>query len=117
MPPIGAQGLNSGFADLQVLAALAASARAAGQDIGNPALLSRYQQARRLDVQVRTTAIDGLNRALLSGLLPLDLARGFGLGLLARVGPLRRAVMRAGLGAGRISGTGSAAGFRSGSGG
>ena len=117
VPPIGAQGLNLGFADLQVLTELAASARAASQDIGDAALLSRYQQARLRDIQVRTTAIDGLNRALLSGLLPVDLARGFGLGLLARVGPLRRAVMRAGLGAGRVSGTGAAAGSRSGSGG
>jgi 2-octaprenyl-6-methoxyphenol hydroxylase len=117
VPPIGAQGLNLGFADLEVLVELAAAARGSGQDIGSPALLSRYQQARLRDVQVRTTAIDGLNRALLSGLMPLDMARGFGLGLLARVGPLRRAVMRAGLGAVRLSGTGSAARSRSGSGG
>jgi 2-octaprenyl-6-methoxyphenol hydroxylase len=113
VPPIGAQGLNLGFADLEVLLDLSRTARANGGDIGSPALLSRYQQARQRDVQVRTIAIDGLNRALLSGLLPLDMARGFGLGLLARVGPLRRAVMRAGLGATRFSGRGSAAGSRS----
>ncbi len=113
VPPIGAQGLNLGFADIEALLELASAARAGGQDIGGPTTLARYQQARLRDVQMRTAAVDGLNRALLSGLLPIDMARGFGLGLLARVGPLRRAVMRAGLGATRFSGTDSAAGSRS----
>ncbi|NNM72064.1 FAD-dependent monooxygenase [Enterovirga aerilata] len=117
VPPIGAQGLNLGFADVEALLDLAMVARSGGADIGSPALFSRYQRARLRDVQVRTAAIHGLNRALLSGLLPLDMARGFGLGLLARVGPLRRAVMRAGLGTARFSGTGSAARSRSASGG
>ncbi len=113
VPPIGAQGLNLGFADIAALTELVAAARAAGEDIGSPALLARYQRMRLHDVQIRSTAIDGLNRAILSGLLPLDMARGFGLGLLARVGPLRRMVMRAGLGGGKPTGTGSAAESRS----
>jgi 2-octaprenyl-6-methoxyphenol hydroxylase len=113
VPPIGAQGLNLGFADMAMLVQLAAAAREQGGDIGGETVLARYQQARLRDVQVRTTAIDGLNRALLSGLLPLDLARGFGLGLIARIGPFRRAVMRAGLGAARLNAGGSRAGSRS----
>jgi 2-octaprenyl-6-methoxyphenol hydroxylase len=117
VPPIGAQGLNLGFADIEVLLDLASGARTSGQDIGGSAVLARYQQARLRDVQLRTAAVDGLNRALLSGLLPIDMARGFGLGLLARVGPLRRAVMRAGLGATRFSGTDQPVGSRSASGG
>jgi 2-octaprenyl-6-methoxyphenol hydroxylase len=105
------------LADVEALLELASAAMASGQDIGGPAILARYQQARLRDVQLRTAAVDGLNRALLSGLLPIDMARGFGLGLLARVGPLRRAVMRAGLGATRFSGRGRAAASRSASGG
>ena len=43
--------------------------------------------------------MDGLNRALLSDLALVDAVRGIGLGAIARIGPLRRAVMLAGLGA------------------
>ena len=111
IPPIGAQGLNLGFADVALLVDLAKEARRSG--LGAAPLGARYESARSSDVGLRTLAVDGLNRALLSGLLPIDAARGFGLGLLARIGPLRRAVMRAGLETGRFSGTGSAAGSRS----
>lgn len=113
IPPIGAQGLNLGFADVALLVDLAGAARRDGGDPGGATLLARYERGRSGDVGLRTLAVDGLNRALLAGLAPLDAARGYGLGLLARVGPLRRAVMRAGIGAGRPTGTGSAAGSRS----
>jgi 2-octaprenyl-6-methoxyphenol hydroxylase len=45
----------------------------------------------------RTVAVDLLNRSLLTGFLPLQGARGLGLFLLDRIGPLRRAVMREGV--------------------
>ncbi len=116
LPPIGAQGLNLGFADIAALVELADAARREGRDLGGPEGLGRYGRARRSDIRLRSTAVDGLNRALLSSLWPLDAVRGLGLGLLGQVGPLRRAVMRAGLpgAAPRASrGTGSAARSRS----
>lgn len=97
LPPIGAQGLNLGMADVRALLDVALQARSEGLDIGGPAALARYEAARSRDVRMRTAAVDGLNRALLSRALPVDLGRGFGLGALARIGPVRRAVMRAGL--------------------
>ena len=42
-------------------------------------------------------AVDLLNRSLLSDFLPLQGARGLGLFLIDRIGPLRRAVMREGV--------------------
>lgn len=97
IPPIGAQGLNLGLRDAATVAELAVAARRAGEDIGAPSLLSRYDALRRADVRSRTFAVDLLNRTLLSSFLPLHGARGFGLYLLDRVGPLRRALMREGV--------------------
>lgn len=93
LPPIGAQGLNLGFSDIATLRRLLAE----GGDPGAPALLARYDGERRADAGLRALAVDGLNRALLSHSPLLDAARGIGLGLVGRIGPLRRAVMRAGL--------------------
>ena len=59
--------------------------------------MSRYDRMRRADVGSRTIAIDLLNRSLLSDFLPVQGARGVGLYLLDRIGPLRRAVMREGV--------------------
>jgi 2-octaprenyl-6-methoxyphenol hydroxylase len=59
--------------------------------------LRRYDAARRADVDSRAFAIDLLNRSLLSDVLPLQGARGLGLYLIDRIGPLRRALMREGV--------------------
>jgi 2-octaprenyl-6-methoxyphenol hydroxylase len=96
-PPIGAQGLNLGFRDAAALRDAVVDARSAGEDIGGPAALARYQRSRDLDVRLRTAAVDGLNRTLLAALLPVDLLRGLGLIALSGIGPLRRMVMREGV--------------------
>jgi 2-octaprenyl-6-methoxyphenol hydroxylase len=97
IPPIGAQGLNLGFRDVASLRDAVVDARAAGEDIGSAAALARYEASRRIDVPLRTTAVDGLNRSLLAGFLPVDFMRGLGLVALSSIGPLRRAVMREGV--------------------
>ena len=96
LPPIGAQGLNLGFADVAALLRAVESVTG-GLSTGDvERATGTYARARALDIGARTTLVDGLNRALLSDLLPVDLARGLGLGLLGTVGPLRRSVMRLG---------------------
>jgi 2-octaprenyl-6-methoxyphenol hydroxylase len=97
MPPIGAQGLNLGLRDAAAIAELVVAARRTGTDVGSPELTARYDGLRRGDIASRTMAIDLLNRSLLSDFLPLSGLRGFGLYLLDRVGPLRRALMREGV--------------------
>lgn len=95
MPPIGAQGLNLGLRDAAALTDLA------GQrdlELGGPEMLKRYAANRDGDIHGRMAAVDVLNRSLLSDLVPVQGARGLGLYLLDRIGPLRRQVMRLGLG-------------------
>jgi 2-octaprenyl-6-methoxyphenol hydroxylase len=100
LPPIGAQGLNLGLRDVQAMIACAVEARAESRDIGGPETLRAYERARRSDIALRTGAVDSLNRALLAHFAPFDVLRGAGLSTLSSIPPLRRLVMRAGIGPG-----------------
>jgi len=95
IPPIGAQGLNLGLRDAATIGELVVAAHRAGDDVGGVA--DRYEHMRRADVTSRALAVDLLNRSLLSDFLPLQGARGFGLFLMKRLGPLRRVIMREGV--------------------
>jgi 2-octaprenyl-6-methoxyphenol hydroxylase len=97
-PPIGAQGLNLGIRDADTLASALAKGLNAGQSLENLDLLSRWDQGRQRDAGLRTAGVDAFNRSLLSDLLPVAALRSAGLAVLGSVSPLRRAVMRAGLG-------------------
>lgn len=101
-PPIGAQGLNLGLRDVQSLGKLLAEARARDLDPGSEDLLARYEADRRTDIVSRTTAVDALNRSLLTDLLPVQAMRSAGLYLASRVGPLRRLLMREGIAPGKF---------------
>jgi 2-octaprenyl-6-methoxyphenol hydroxylase len=97
IPPIGAQGLNLGLRDAATIAEFAVAARRDGGDVGGPEVTDAYDRRRRADVTSRSTAIDLLNRTLLSDFLPAQGVRGLGLYVLDRIGPLRRAMMREGV--------------------
>ena len=98
VPPIGAQGLNMSLRD----AAAAADIILGEKDPGAPACLADYDAARRRDVKPRQQAIDLMNRSLLSGLLPMEGARAVGLTMLENFSPLRRFVMKQGVGPGHL---------------
>jgi 2-octaprenyl-6-methoxyphenol hydroxylase len=98
LPPIGAQGLNLGFRDAAALADCVAETFARNGDPGAPRVLHAYAEARRLDVATRSVVVDLLSRSLLTDLLPIHAARSLFLRGLRHIGPLRRLVMRAGLG-------------------
>jgi len=97
IPPIGAQGLNLGLRDAATISELVVEACRDGADAGSADVLARYERLRRADVTSRALAVDALNRSLLSDFLPVQGARGFGIYLLDRIAPLRRAVMREGV--------------------
>jgi 2-octaprenyl-6-methoxyphenol hydroxylase len=97
IPPIGAQGLNLGLRDAATIGELAAAVHRAGDDVGGLNVLNAYDKMRRADVGSRTLAIDLVNRTLLTDFLPVQGARGLGLYLIDRIGPLRRALMREGV--------------------
>lgn len=98
LPPIGAQGLNLGIRDAVTIAGLAADAFVRGDDVGGEKISADYERQRKPDVGSRAVAVELFNRSLLSGFLPAHVARAAGLEVAARVGPLRRAIMRQGLG-------------------
>lgn len=95
-PPIGAQGLNLGIRDVAALQRVLARAKEDGTLAG---AADRYDAERRLDVGLRTLGVDLLNRSLLSGLLPVTILRTLGLSAARGIGPVRRTLMRFGLGA------------------
>ncbi len=90
-PPIGAQGLNLSLRDAAVFAAVAS---AHAEDPGAAPALADYDRRRAGDILTRTTAVDMLNRTLLTSLLPVQAARGIGLFALDRIPGLKRFAMR-----------------------
>ena len=96
VPPIGAQGLNMSLADLRVLLDLAEAAR---YDPGAADVLARYQRARHAEIVARVAGVDALNRASMAGAQGLRDLRLRALNAIYSVAPVRRVMMRAGLGA------------------
>lgn len=94
MPPIGAQGLNASLADVAALVA----ALEAGHGPGEPEMLAAYERARAADIRLRLALVDAFNRVARSPLPPLQWARRTGLAAAHDIAPLRRSLMRAGLG-------------------
>ncbi len=95
-PPLAAQGLNLGIRD-----SVDAARALEGVDISDARALSQaiqsFEDSRRADIDLRTQAVDLLNRSLISGLPPVDFLRGFGMSAVSAIGPLRRAVLREGV--------------------
>ncbi|MCQ0968959.1 UbiH/UbiF family hydroxylase (plasmid) [Paracoccus sp. TK19116] len=92
LPPIGAQGLNMSLADLGALLDMSAN------EPGGRDGLIRYNRTRRPEAMARLLGIDALNRASMAGAQPLRDLRAAALGTLYGVAPVRRLLMRTGLG-------------------
>ncbi len=92
--PIAGQGLNLGLRDAIVLAGLLIEAKASGTDLGDPALLNRYQRARRIDHVSMLLATDGLDRLFSTANPVVRAARVLGIGAVQRMPGLKRAFMR-----------------------
>jgi 2-octaprenyl-6-methoxyphenol hydroxylase len=95
LPPIGAQGLNMSLADLATLLDLAMANRG---DLGSRQMLDAYHQKRHREVQARVMGIDLLNRASMAGSPALRDLRAKALDALYSAAPVRKALMRTGLG-------------------
>lgn len=101
VPPIGAQGLNMSLADMAALLGLACAQPDA---LGSADMLRAYNRARWGEVQARVAAITVLNKTSQAGGPVMQALRSKGVGLLHDVKPVRTALMRAGLYAGRHAG-------------
>ena len=98
VPPIGAQGLNMSLADLACLLDLA---RADRDGIGNRQMLATYHRRRHPEIAIRVAGVDALNRASMASSPMLHDLRAMGVKALHDVAPIRKTLMRLGLGLGR----------------
>ncbi|MGJ8612448.1 MAG: FAD-dependent monooxygenase, partial [Octadecabacter sp.] len=96
LPPIGAQGLNMSLADLTCLLDLA---QANPDTLGDANMLSKYHRARHGDIARRVKGVDLLNRASQAENPLLRDIRAKGVEALYGLTPLRKTIMRLGLGA------------------
>ena len=95
VPPIGAQGLNMSFADIRELRDLSKQYELGGRD-----MLGRYEK-RRTELLVRIKMLDALNRTSMAGNFAIRDLRTEGLRLIHSMPPIRKGLMRAGLGSPR----------------
>ncbi|MFV0358913.1 FAD-dependent monooxygenase [Tropicimonas sp.] len=101
IPPIGAQGLNTSLNDLILLRD---EALKAGRDgLGGAAMLAAYDRCRSTDIRRRVAAIDLFNRVTRSPDPRMQMLRLTGMKTIHDIAGLRRAVMRAGMGAAGVS--------------
>lgn len=98
MHPIAGQGLNMGYRDVAALCDVLGEARRLGLDIGSGAVLQRYQRWRRFDNTLMLAVTDGLNRLFSNDIAPVRHARDIGLGLVNRMPPLKKVLMRSAMG-------------------
>ena len=96
--PIAGQGLNIGIRDVAALAELIVDRRRLGLDIGDDALLERYQRWRRFDALLLAAVTDALNRLFSNTIPPIRLARDVGLAVVNRLPPLKRLLMEHAMG-------------------
>ena len=92
--PIAGQGFNLGLRDVEVMADLVKNALAAGQDIGNFALLHSYQMNRSKDQQQVIQLTDSLVTLFANDLPPLVVGRNIGLQALNIISPLKDALVK-----------------------
>ena len=100
VPPIGAQGLNMSLGDLACLLELAEARR---EGLGDAQMLDAYHRARHTEIRLRVRGIDLLNRASMLEARPLRDMRAAALNAFYAIEPLRKTLMRTGLGTGRGS--------------
>ncbi|WP_425523226.1 UbiH/UbiF family hydroxylase [Bartonella taylorii] len=93
-PPIGAQGLNLGFRDVQTLIDILPKKIS---NYNSEMIVARYNKCRKPDILIRSGSVHMLNSTLLSNMLPVHIVRSLGLGLLRSCSPLRNLFMREGM--------------------
>jgi 2-octaprenyl-6-methoxyphenol hydroxylase len=95
VPPIGAQGLNLSIGDIKLLINLWSTKK---KNHDPTTLLANYSKQRRTIALGRILAIGALNRLSMADNSFLRLARSAGLSSLHQITPLRKNIMRLGLG-------------------
>lgn len=96
--PIAGQGWNLAVRDVAALAELSIDALRLGLDPGSRSILARYERWRRFDSLALIAMTDGLNRLFANDVLPIRMAREWGLAFVQRTPPLKRFFMHHAMG-------------------
>ena len=92
--PIAGQGLNLGFQDVAALVEILEGA----EDVGTPAVLERYQAARRPVNMAMLLGMDTLDRLFSTNFAPVRLVRDLGLAAVDRMPRLKKRFMLTAMG-------------------
>ncbi len=87
---IAGQGLNHGMKDVAALAEVIVDAMRLGLDIGGLESLKRYERWRRFDSTGSAMTAGIINGLFSNDVTPLRILRGFGLGVVDRIAPLKQ---------------------------
>ncbi|MBW4662870.1 MAG: FAD-dependent hydroxylase [Chroococcus sp. CMT-3BRIN-NPC107] len=87
--PVGGQGLNMGIRDAAALAQVLQQAHEKGEDIGDLAILKRYESWRKQENLTILGFTDLLDRVFSNNFLPVVIIRRIGLLMLRRVPPIK----------------------------
>ncbi len=96
--PLAGQGVNIGLLDAAALAEVLCEAVKLGQDIGDVAVLRRYEKMRRHENLKMMTVMDLFYQVFSNEILPIRFLRNLGLGLAERIWPAKKKVMLAAMG-------------------
>jgi 2-octaprenyl-6-methoxyphenol hydroxylase len=92
--PVGGQGLNLGIRDVAALAQVLQTAQRQGKDLGDLAVLRRYERWRKLENLMILGFTDFLDRSFSSRWLPLVWVRRLGLRVMRVARPLKFVALR-----------------------
>jgi 2-polyprenylphenol 6-hydroxylase len=96
--PLAGQGLNIGVSDAAALAEILLQAQAEKQDLGEMALLRRYERWRKADNVAVMGAMDGFKRLFSNDNPALSLLRNIGMKIADRSGPAKNLMIRRAMG-------------------
>ncbi len=96
--PLAGQGLNLGVSDIAALAEVLLGTQRNKGDIGELAVLRRYERWRKADNVAVMAAMDGFKRLFSNDIGPLKLLRNIGLTVADHSGPAKNMMMRRALG-------------------
>lgn len=96
--PLAGQGVNLGFADAASLAEVLCDALAAGKDIGQTAVLRRYERWRKGNNLAMLSAMSGFKHLFGNELPVISQARNLGLNLTNRITPVKNLLIRYAMG-------------------
>ena len=88
--PVGGQGLNMGIRDAAALAQVLQAAQSQGEDIGNLAVLKRYERWRQRENLTILGFTDLLDRVFSNNWLPIVVVRRLGLLILKQIHPVKK---------------------------